>query len=364
MSNPSQHLFEPFQLRGLALPNRIVVSPMGTSSSGPEGLASDWNLVHLGAFAAGGAGLVIQEATAVSRQGRHGLKDLGLWSDDQIEPLSRITRYLHGQGAASAVQISHAGRKAGIPKVPSADAYGWVAVAPSAIPFSPNHAAPRELDAAGIREAVGAFRDAARRAHAAGFSALEIHAAHGYLIHQFLSPLSNRREDAYGGGFAGRIRFAREVTQAVRTVWPEAKPLLIRISATDWAEGGWSADESVELARVLKGDGADLIDVSSGGAVPDAKIPVGPGYQSAFSERIRREAGIATGAVGLIGGPGEADDLVRSGKSDLVFLARNFLKDPFWALHAAEALGRQGSWPKAYLSAAPAGSRIREPLGA
>lgn len=362
MSDSNAHLFDPLKLRGLTFANRIVVSPMGTSSSGPDGKATDWNLVHLGAFAAGGAGLVIQEATAVSRQGRNGLKDLGLWSDDQVEPLARINRYLHSQGAASAVQLAHSGRKAGIPKVPVPDAYGWEAVAPSALPFSPNHSVPKALDEAGIAAIIADFRDAARRAHAAGFSTLEIHAAHGYLIHQFLSPLSNHRDDGYGGTFSRRVRFAREVTRAVREVWPESKPLLARLSATDWVDGGWDVGETVELSRLLKQDGVDLIDVSSGGAVPDAKIPVGPAYQTAFAARIRREADIPVGAVGLIAGPKEADDLVRDGRADLVFLARNFLKDPFWAVHAAETLGKQASWPKPYFSVAPAGSRVREPL--
>lgn len=352
------HLFSPLPLRSVTLRNRIAVSPM-CQYSATEGRANDWHLVHLGARAAGGAALVIAEATAVEARGRISPADLGLWDDGQIEPLARIVRFVDGEGAVAGIQLAHAGRKAstrapwmtpgGGPLAPGEGA--WATVAPSAVPFADLYPAPVALDAAGIAGVVAAFAAAARRARTAGFRVVEVHAAHGYLLHQFLSPLSNRRTDAYGGSFEHRTRLVREVVSAVRGAWPEELPVLVRISATDWVEGGWSADESVELSRALKGLGADLIDVSSGGLVATAKVPVGPGYQTAFAERIRREAGIATGAVGMITSPEQADHIVRSGQADLVLLARELLRDPHFPLRAAKALGQEGPWPKQYARA-------------
>jgi 2,4-dienoyl-CoA reductase-like NADH-dependent reductase (Old Yellow Enzyme family) len=307
---------------------------------------------------------VIAEATAVEARGRISAADLGLWDDGQIEPLARIVRFVDGEGAVAGIQLAHAGRKAstqvpwmatttttpgGGPLGPSEGA--WTTVAPSAVPFADRYPAPEALDAAGIAGVVTAFAAAARRARTAGFRVVEVHAAHGYLLHQFLSPLANRRTDAYGGSFENRTRLVREVVSAVRGAWPEELPVLVRISATDWMEGGWSADESVELSRGLKGLGAELIDVSSGGLVATAKVPVGPGYQTAFAERIRREAGIATGAVGMITSPEQADHIVRSGQADLVLLARELLRDPHFPLRAAKALGQEGPWPEQYARA-------------
>jgi 2,4-dienoyl-CoA reductase-like NADH-dependent reductase (Old Yellow Enzyme family) len=325
--------------------------------SATEGRANDWHLVHLGARAAGGAGLVVFEATAVEARGRISPADLGLWEDGQVEPLARVVRFVEGQGAAAALQLAHAGRKAstappwegGGPVPPSAG--GWAPVGPSALPFTDAHPVPTALDEAGLRQVIDAFAAAARRALAAGFRALEVHCAHGYLLHQFLSPLANRRDDRWGGSFENRTRLAREVVQAVRREWPERLPLLVRISATDWIEGGWDADQSVELSRALRTLGVDLVDVSSGGLVATAQPPVGPGYQAVFAERIRREAGIATGAVGMIVSPEQADHVVRSGQADLVLLARELLRDPHFPLRAARALGHDGPWPRQYARA-------------
>jgi 2,4-dienoyl-CoA reductase-like NADH-dependent reductase (Old Yellow Enzyme family) len=351
------HLFDPLPLRSVTLRNRIAVSPM-CQYSATDGRAGDWHLVHLGARAAGGAGLVVFEATAVEPRGRISPADLGLWEDAQVEPLARIVRFVEGQGAVAALQLAHAGRKAsvrapwdggGAPIPPSEG--GWIPVAPSAAAFAPGHSVPAALDAGGIREVVRAFAAAARRAEAAGFHALEVHAAHGYLLHQFLSPLSNTREDGYGGGFESRTRLVREVVAAVRSAWPERLPLLVRLSATDWAPGGWDVGEAVELARALKGLGVDLVDTSSGGLVPNASVPAGPGYQTAFAERIRREAGVMTGAVGMILSPEQADHVVRCGQADLVLLAREMLRDPHFPLRAARVLGHPGPWPRQYLRA-------------
>ena len=339
-------LFAPLALRSVTLRNRMAVSPM-CQYSAAEGRANDWHLVHLGARAAGGAGLVIAEATAVEARGRISPADLGLWEDAQIEPLARIVRFVEAQGAAAGIQLAHAGRKAST----HAPWDGWEAVAPSPIPFAEGHPTPAALDEAGLRGVVAGFVAATRRAHAAGFRVVEVHAAHGYLLHQFLSPLANRRTDAYGGGFENRTRLVREVVAAVRGAWPEALPLLVRISATDWVEGGWDIDQSVELCRALRGLGVDLVDVSSGGQVPNARVPVGPGYQTAFAARIRREAAIATGAVGMIIAPEQADHVIRSEQADLVLLARELLRDPNFPLRAARALGREGPWPKQYLRA-------------
>jgi 2,4-dienoyl-CoA reductase-like NADH-dependent reductase (Old Yellow Enzyme family) len=360
-------LFEPLTLRGLTLPNRIAVSPMCQYSAGPDGLAGDWHLVHLGGLAAGGAGLVITEATAVRPEGRITAQDLGLWHDDQVEPLRRIAAFIAGQGAVPAVQLAHAGRKASTARpweprqgrVPPAEG-GWIPVAPSALPFDPQDPPPVALSAAQLDEIPGAFAAAARRALAAGFRVAEIHAAHGYLLHQFLSPLSNRREDRYGGSFDNRIRLALEVTAAVRAAWPEDLPLLARVSASDWTEGGWTADETVELARRLKDLGVDLLDVSSGGGVPSAKLPLGPGYQVPFAERVRREAGLASGAVGLITHPVQAEHILRTGQADLVLLGRELLRDPRWPLRAAAELREAGvPWPPQYVRAAAPGTPFR-----
>ncbi|WP_242395651.1 NADH:flavin oxidoreductase/NADH oxidase [Anaeromyxobacter oryzisoli] len=347
-------LFSPLPLRSVALRNRVALSPM-CQYSAIDGLANDWHLVHLGARAAGGAALVLAEATAVEARGRISAADLGLWDDAQIEPLARIVRFVESQGAVAGVQLAHAGRKASV-HAPwdgggplAARDGGWATVAPSAVPFE-GLPPPAALDERGIAGVVQAFVAAARRARAAGFRVVELHAAHGYLLHEFLSPLSNHRTDRYGGSFENRTRLVREVVTAVRAEWPEALPLLLRISATDWTDGGWTLDESVELSRAVALLGVDLVDVSSGGTVP-ARIPVGPGYQTAFAERIRREAGIATGAVGVIVSPEQADHVVRSGQADLVMIAREMLRDPNFPLRAAKALGREGPSPRQYARA-------------
>lgn len=352
-------LFDPLTLRDVTLRNRIAVSPM-CQYSAEAGRANDWHLVHLGSRAVGGAGLVVFEATAVEPRGRISPGDLGLWDDGQIEPLARIVRFVEAQGAVPCLQIAHAGRKAsthapweeGGAPIPESRG-GWRVVGPSAVPFAPGHPVPEALDPAGIAAVLRAFAEATRRAVAAGFRALEVHAAHGYLIHQFLSPLANRREDAYGGSFERRTRLAREVVSAVREAWPERLPLLVRISATDWADGGWTVEESVQLARAFRDLGVDLIDTSSGGMVATARVPVGAGYQTAFAERIRREAGIATGAVGMITSPEQADHVLRTGQADVVLLARELLRDPYWPLHAAARVRAAIEWPRQYLRARP-----------
>jgi 2,4-dienoyl-CoA reductase-like NADH-dependent reductase (Old Yellow Enzyme family) len=306
----------------------------------------------------GRAGLVIFEATAVEPRGRISPGDLGLWEDGQIDPLARVVRFVEGQGSVACLQLAHAGRKASVRApwdasgAPLAVADGgWTVVGPSALPFAPGYPVPAVLDRSAIAGVVQAFADAARRALAAGFRALELHAAHGYLLHQFLSPLSNRRDDAYGGSFESRTRLAREVLGALRAVWPERLPLLVRVSATDWAEGGWDVEETVALARSLRELGADLVDVSSGGMVATAAVPAGPGYQTRFAERVRREAGVPTGAVGMITTPEQADHVLRTAQADLVLLAREMLRDPYWPLHAAQRLRAAVSWPEQYLRA-------------
>jgi 2,4-dienoyl-CoA reductase-like NADH-dependent reductase (Old Yellow Enzyme family) len=364
------HLFSPLQLRDLTLPNRIAVSPMCQYSCG-NGFATDWHLVHLGSRAVGGAGLVIAEATAVSPEGRISPEDHGIWLDAHIPKLRQITGFIQSQGSRAGIQLAHAGRKAstwrpwadqathGSTKVDVAEG-GWAnVVAPSAIPFSATYPEPIALDAAGIHKVVDDFAAATRRAKLAGFDVVEIHSAHGYLLHEFLSPLSNHRTDEYGGSFENRIRALLEVVDAVRSEWPLSAPLFVRISATDWAEGGWDADQSVALANILKARAVDLIDTSSGGLVAHAKVPIGPGYQAPFAERIRKEAAIATGAVGMITEPAQADAIIRSGQADMVLLAREMLRDPYWPMHAAAALGRLASWPAQYLRAAPEGSARR-----
>ncbi|HSB21270.1 MAG TPA: NADH:flavin oxidoreductase/NADH oxidase [Anaeromyxobacteraceae bacterium] len=352
-------LFSPLPLRDVVLRNRIAVSPM-CQYSAVDGVANEWHLVHLGSRAVGGAGLVCFEATAVEARGRISPADLGLWSDAQVDPLARIVRFVEAQGAVACLQIAHAGRKAsvrppweraGAPLSPAEG--GWQPVGSSPLPFADGHAVPEPLSEAGLGEVVRAFAAAARRARAAGFRAVEVHAAHGYLLHQFLSPVSNRRQDRYGGSFENRTRLAREVVEAVRREWPERLPVLLRVSATDWVEGGWDPAQTVELARAVRALGVDLVDCSSGGLVPTAQVPAGPGYQAGFAERVRREAGIATGAVGMITTPEQADHVIRSGQADLVLLAREMLRDPHFPLRAAAALRAEGPWPRQYLRARP-----------
>jgi 2,4-dienoyl-CoA reductase-like NADH-dependent reductase (Old Yellow Enzyme family) len=334
--------------------------------SSTDGYANDWHFVHLGSRAVGGAGLVLTEATAVLPEGRISPQDLGIWMDEHIEALARVVRFIHEQGSVAGMQLAHAGRKgstyapgAGHGTVPESNG-GWKnVVAPSALPFADDYPMPRALSIDGIQNIVSAFAAAARRACEAGFRVIEVHAAHGYLIHEFLSPLSNQRRDAYGGSFENRIRILREIVAAVRDSWPEGAPLLVRISATDWIDGGWDIQQSVELARQLKELGADLIDCSSGGNVAHAKVPVGPGYQTQFAEQIRREAGILTGAVGMITSPVQAEHVLATGQADAVIIARELLRDPYWPLRAARELGQATSWPVQYLRAAPEGSQAR-----
>ncbi len=360
-SQTRAHLFTPLTLRSISLPNRIAVSPMCMYSS-QDGFATDWHFVHLASRAAGGAGLIITEAAAVSPEGRISPQDLGLWKDEQIAGLARITDFIRAQGSYSAIQLAHAGRKASTFAPGSGsgavlpEAGGWQTVAPSAVRFSDSYSLPLALDAAGIRKVIDDFVAATRRAAQAGFDVVEVHAAHGYLLHQFLSPLANQRTDEYGGSFENRIRLTLQVTEAVRAAWPAELPLLVRLSATDWAEGGWTPDETVALAGRLKALGVDLIDVSTGGMLPAPSIPIGPGYQTEFAARVRHEAGIASSAVGLITVAAQADHVVRSGQADLVMLARELLRDPYWPLHAAHELGQAAAWPTQYLRAAPAGS--------
>jgi 2,4-dienoyl-CoA reductase-like NADH-dependent reductase (Old Yellow Enzyme family) len=350
------HLFSPLALRDVTLRNRVGVSPMCQYSS-EDGFANEWHLVHLGRFATGGAGLVLTEAAAVSPEGRISPQDLGIWKDAHLEALGRIARFVKSQGAVAGVQLAHAGRKASTRRpweapgpVPERDG-GWRPVAPSAAPFAPGWHEPEALDEAGLGRVAAAFADAARRVRDAGFEVVEVHGAHGYLLHEFLSPLTNQRRDRYGGSLENRLRFPLEVVAAVRQAWPERLPVLFRVSATDWMEGGWTAAETVELARRLREAGVDLVDTSSGGNDPRQQIPAGPGYQTAFAERIRREAGVATAAVGMITSPAQADHVVRTGQADLVLLARAMLRNPNWALAAAKELGAEAPVPKQYLRA-------------
>lgn len=347
------HLFEPLSIKSITLRNRIGVSPMCMYSY-TDGFSSDWHLAHLGARAVGGAGLIIAEATAVEARGRITPYDLGIWSGEQVEPLARVTRFIKEHGAVAGIQIAHAGRKAGTKRPWETDEPqrpGWQGVAPSPLAFNPHSQAPHALSVDEIKGIQAAFRDGARRALAAGFEWLEIHAAHGYLIHSFYSPLSNQRTDEYGGSFENRIRFLLETVRAVRPAWPDDLPLTVRISGTDWVDGGWTVADSVELARHLKAEGVDLVDCSSGGAAPDAKVPTGPGYQVPIAEAVRRGAGIRTAAVGLITTPAQADEIIRNEQADLVLLGREMLRDPYWALHAAQALGQPAPVPPQYLRA-------------
>jgi 2,4-dienoyl-CoA reductase-like NADH-dependent reductase (Old Yellow Enzyme family) len=347
------HLFTPLTVRDVTFRNRIAVSPMCQYSS-IDGFTNDWHLVHLGSRAVGGAGLVMVEATAVEARGRISPADTGIWKDAHIDFLARIAAFLRQHGAVAGIQLAHAGRKASVRRpweggttIPESEG-GWRPVAPSPIPFRPEDAPPAQLSTDEIRMEVEAFAAAAGRALQAGFQVVEIHGAHGYLIHEFLSPLSNRRTDEYGGSFENRIRFALEVVRSVRAVWPDSLPLFLRISATDWVEGGWTPEESVELSRRVRELGVDLVDCSSGGLAMEQKIPLVPGYQVPFAEQIRRETGILTGAVGLITSAEQADEIVRSGKADLVLLARQFLRDPYFPLHAAKALGAEITPPAQY----------------
>jgi len=349
-------LFEPLQIRGVELRNRIAVSPM-CEYSATDGHPQTWHLVHLGSRAVGGAALVLAEATAVEARGRISPEDTGMYADTHVASWRPIVEFIREQGAAPGIQLAHAGRKAstkapfrGEGKVPLEEG-GWEPVAPSAMAFKQDYPMPRALSTAEIAQIAAAFRRAAERAQEAGFEVLEIHGAHGYLIHEFLSPLSNRREDEFGGSFENRIRLALQVATAVRGVMPERMPLFFRVSATDWKEGGWDLEQTVELSRRLKAIGVDLIDTSSGGLVSDAKIPLGPGYQVPFAAAIRKEAGILTGAVGMITEPAQAEEIVNSGQADVVLLAREMLRDPYWPRRAAHVLGAKIQAPAQYLRA-------------
>lgn len=346
-------LFQPLSLRGVTFRNRVFVSPMCQYSS-DEGAPTDWHLVHLGSRAVGGAGLVMVEATAVTPEGRISPDDSGIWDDAHIAPFRRVTAFLEEHGAVPAIQLAHAGRKAstdapwrgGGPVGPGSR--GWTPSAPSPVAFAEGHPVPHALEAAELDALVEAFAAATRRSLEAGFKVIELHAAHGYLLHEFLSPLSNRRGDDYGGSLENRARFPLRVVRAVREAWPDALPLFVRISATDWVEGGWDIGQSVRFSAWLKDAGVDLVDCSSGGLVPDAVIPAGPGFQVPFAQRIRNEAGIATGAVGVITDPLQAEHIVRTGQADAVLMAREFLRDPYWPLHAARELGVDVDWPPQY----------------
>jgi 2,4-dienoyl-CoA reductase-like NADH-dependent reductase (Old Yellow Enzyme family) len=351
---PEIDLLSPLTIRGVTFRNRIVMSPM-CQYFAEDGFASDWHLVHLGSRAVGGAALVVAEATAVVPEGRITPGDLGLWKDEHIESLARIAQFLDNQGAVAGIQLAHAGRKASCERawkggagLMTPEEGGWTVVGPSPIPFDEAHPVPLELDEGGIERVVTAFEAAARRALKAGFRVIEIHAAHGYLLHEFLSPISNHRTDQYGGSLENRMRFLLGVAKRLRGMMPEELPLFVRISATDWTEGGWDIEQSVELAKRLKGLGVDLIDVSSGGNVPHAQIPVTKGYQVPFARRIRKEVEIRTGAVGLITDPQHADEIITGGDANLVFIAREMLREPYWALKAQRVLDEEPAWPIQY----------------
>lgn len=352
-------LLSPFEIKNTSFRNRIVISPMCQYSS-EDGFATDWHLVHLGSRATGGAGLIMQEATAVSPEGRITYGDLGIWKDEHIEKLQQIVRFLHDHGAKAGIQLAHAGRKAscevpwkGGAQIPSDQANGWPSVSASPLAFREGQEPPASLDETGIKQLIDNFVSATRRAKTVGYDVVEIHAAHGYLIHQFYSPLSNQRKDAYGGSFENRIRLLLEITQAVKGEWGTDKPLFVRISASDWADGGWTIEDSIQLAKELKKLGVDLIDASSGGNVPSARIPVEPGYQVEFADRIRNEAKIATGAVGLITTPQQAESILQAGHADLIFFARESLRNPNFPLYAAYLLEGEVDWPKQYERAQP-----------
>ena len=354
MAQQTSPLFSLLQIKSIILKNRIVISPM-CQYSAEDGFANDWHLVHLGSRAVGGAGLIIQEATAVSPEGRISPRDLGIWNDEHIEKYRQITAFILSQNAIPGIQLAHAGRKASVSapwqgnRKLALEEGGWSTVAPSPIRYRNEEALPPlELDTAGIEKVIADFRAAARRAHEACYKVLEIHAAHGYLLHQFLSPLCNERTDGYGGSFENRTRLLLEVLAAVKEEWPADLPLFVRISGTDWAEGGWNEDDSVQLAGILKGKGVDVIDCSSGGAVPYQKIPEGPNYQVPFAEKIKKEAHICTAAVGLITEAYQAEEIVKNGQADLVFFAREALRDPYIGLTFAKDLKTQTHWPKQY----------------
>jgi 2,4-dienoyl-CoA reductase-like NADH-dependent reductase (Old Yellow Enzyme family) len=354
-------LFEPLMQRGVTARNRVMVSPMCQySCNARDGLATPWHLVHLGQRAVGGAGIVSTEATAISPEGRISPQDLGIWSEAHRDALAPIVAFIKEQGAVPMIQLGHAGRKASTGRPWEGGGFveprdgGWEPLAPSAIPFDPTWPPPRAMTSADIEKVVADFANATRLADAAGFEMLELHAAHGYLIHEFLTPLANRRTDEYGGSFENRTRLALRVARAVRQAWPERKPLWVRLSCTDWVEGGWDLEQSVELARLLHKEGVDTIDCSSGGADLRQKIPLAPGYQVPFSARIRREAKIATAAVGLIEAPEQAEAILVNGEADVIVMARAHLRDPYWTLHAAQTLGVDVPWPPQYLRAKPA----------
>jgi 2,4-dienoyl-CoA reductase-like NADH-dependent reductase (Old Yellow Enzyme family) len=349
-------LFSPLQIKDVILKNRLGMSPM-CQYSATDGFANDWHLVHYGSRAAGGTGLIMQEATAVLPEGRITPNDLGLYKEEHIEMLQRITSFIHQQGAAAGIQLAHAGRKAGcaIPwkggKQLGETEGGWKTVAPSALSFNPEDNLPRELDQDGIQDVVASFKLASTRALQAGYKIVEIHAAHGYLIHQFLSPLSNHRTDRYGGPFENRIRLLLEIVKEVKTVWPENLPLFVRISATDWWEGGWNEEEATQLASILKKEGVDLIDCSSGGLVPYQKIQLGPGYQVPFSEKIKKETGILTSSVGLITDVHLAEEILQKEQADLIMIGRESLRNPYFPLQAAKMVGEDIHWPLQYIRA-------------
>lgn len=360
-------LFEPYHLRSLTVRNRVWMASMcqysAASAGADTGTVNDWHFTHLAARAAGGTGLILTEATAVAPEGRITPYDLGIWNDTQADSFRRVTAFLKEQGTVPGIQLAHAGRKASTERpwvdrgapIPAGAPLGWTPAGPSALPFVPASTVPEELTVDGIRRIVGQFADAARRALAAGFEVVEIHGAHGYLLHQFLSPYTNRRTDSYGGSLGNRIRFPLEVVAAVRAVWPQDLPVLFRVSATDWlsedAEDdrkGWTADDTVAFAKELHARGVDLLDVSTGGNAPDARIPAAPGFQVPFAERVRNEAGMPVAAVGLITEPAQAEEIVASGRADAVLLARQLLRDPYWARHAAEELGARPYVPQPY----------------
>ncbi len=347
-------LFKPLKIKSIELKNRIVISPMCEYSS-EDGFANDWHFVHLGSRAVGGAGLIITEAAAVSPEGRITPDDLGIWKDEHLTELKKIVGFIHENGSVAGIQLSHAGRKAshqspwkGGALIASNEPDGWQTVAPSAIPYKEGTEAPIALDGAEIAKVISDFKEATKRSVEVGFKVIELHAAHGYLLHQFLSPLTNKRADDYGGSFENRIRFLLEVMAAVQEIWPAALPLFVRISATDWAEGGWTAAESVKLSAILKEKGVDLIDCSTAGLVSWQKIPAGPGFQVPFAEQIKKETGILTGAVGLLTEAAQMEEIVASGKADLVLIARESLRDPYFPLHAAQQLGVDLKWPNQY----------------
>jgi len=351
------NLLSPLALRSVTLRNRIGMSPM-CQYSAVDGRVGDWHLAHYASRAVGGVGLVLVEASGVEARGRISPADVGIWEDGQVEPLARVVRGIVENGATAGIQLAHAGRKAsvrapwdqgGAPLLPGDG--GWVPVAPSALPFADGHATPAPLSEEGVAEVIRSFAAAARRALSAGFQVAEVHAAHGYLLHEFLSPLSNRRTDRYGGSLENRTRIVREVVEAVRREWPDRLPLFLRVSCTDWTDGGWDLPQTVELARQVGPLGVDVVDCSSGGNVATARIPAGPGYQVPFAESIRRDAAIATAAVGLITSPAQAETVIRSGQADLVLLGRELLREPYFPLRAARELGVEGPWPRQYLRA-------------